>query len=409
MADPDLSTWTKLLPALNEVQRRWYAAQKALELGRGGIERVHELSGLSRTTVRKGIQEIQSSRQLDPSVRLRQPGGGRPRIEDHAPRLVRDLEAILDENTAGDPMSAIKWTSKSTRAIAAALQKKGHELSHDKVCRLLHERGYSLQANRKRLEGQSHPDRDGQFRYLNKTVKRFASRGDPVISVDCKKKEKVGNFKNAGRTWKKKGKPEEVLTHDFPHLGIGKAIPYGVYDIDRNAGMVNVGTSAETGEFAVESIRQWWKRFGRRHYPKGRRLLICADSGGGNGYRPRSWKIHLQRLADKTGLAIMVCHYPPGTSKWNKIEHRMFSFISLHWKGQPLVNYEAVINLIGSATTRKGLKVAARLDPKKYEQRVKHTDQEMRELRLKRHEPYPDWNYTISPRSGRKRAPRPTK
>lgn len=304
-------------------------------------------------------------------------------------------------------MSAVKWTSKSTRAIAATLRKKGHKVSHETVCRLLHDHGYSLQVNRKRMEGKkNHPDRDGQFRYLNATVKKFQSRGDPVISVDCKKKEKIGNFKNGGQTWEEKGKPKEVLSHDFPSLAEGKAVPYGVYDVERNAGMVNVGVSYETGEFAVESIRQWWKRFGRRHYPKAKRLLICADSGGGNGYRTRAWKVHLQKFADKTGLKVTVCHYPPGTSKWNKIEHRMFSFISLNWKGQPLIDYETVIAMIGSTKTRKGLKVVAQLDERQYEPKVEYTKQQMEEVVLKSLGEYPAWNYEIAPHSRPKRMAR---
>lgn len=395
--------WLKLLPGLNEVQRRWYAAQKALELGRGGTQRVHELTGISRPTIMKGIREIKASKELDPSQRLRRPGGGRKKVEVLDPAAVQDLEEILNETTAGDPMSAIKWTSKSTRAIAEEMTRRGHPMNADTVCRLLHDLGYSLQANRKAREGKDHPDRDSQFRYLNRTVKKFLARGEPVISVDSKKKERVGEFKNPGQTWRKKGNPRDVNVYDFPSLGTGKAIPYGVYDIQRNKGMVNVGTSSETGEFAVESIRQWWKRFGRRFYRGAKRLLICADGGGGNGSANKAWKFHLQGLSDETGLAITVCHYPPGTSKWNKIEHRMFSFISLNWKGQPLVNFETVINLIGSTRTRKGLRVAARLDRRIYHTGVEYSKEEMAKLSLERHEVNPKWNYTVSPRPAEKR------
>ncbi len=403
MTAPDLATWVKLLPGLNEVQRRWYAAQKALELGRGGIQRIHELTGLSRPTIMKGVREVKASKELDPAEKLRRPGGGRKKVEALDPDLIRDLEEILDENTAGDPMSALKWTSRSTRGIAEEMARRGHPLNADTVCRLLHDLGYSLQANRKTKEGGSHPDRDGQFRYLNQTVKEFLAQGAPVVSVDSKKKERVGEFKNSGKTWRKQGKPQEVKVYDFPSLAVGTAIPYGIYDVQRNKGLVNVGTSCETGEFAVESIRQWWKRFGCRCYRRAKRLLICADGGGGNGSANKAWKFHLQELSDETHLLITVCHYPPGTSKWNKIEHRMFSFISLNWKGQPLVNFETVINLIGSTTTRTGLKVKARLDTKSHEKGVHYSDEDMSKLQLERHEIHPRWNYTIRPRTPRRR------
>jgi len=331
--------------------------------------------------------------------RVRQPGGGRKKVEQVDPELTRRLRGIVAETTAGDPMSPLKWTSKSTRTIAEELTRSGHAVSSVTVGRCLEEMGYTLQANVKTREGPQHPNRDAQFRYLNRQVKGFRGAGDPVVSVDTKKKELVGAFKNAGRRWLPKGKPEEVTVHDFPHLGRGKAIPYGAYDIALNRAVVNDGVTHETAEFAVESIRRWWQLDGKRHYQGAGRLLICADSGGSNGNRQRAWKLHLQGLSDETGMVITVCHYPPGTSKWNKIEHRLFSFISLNWKGKPLVNYETVINLIGGTRTRSGLKVTAVLDTNEYETGIEISDEDIRQLRLKRHKVHPDWNYTLLPRT----------
>jgi transposase len=396
--DAPLAAWLKVLPTLNEAQTRWYVAQKALEVGRGGIQRVHELTGISRPTIIKGLRELREQKRLDASERLRRPGGGRKKIETVDPGVVGALERILDENTAGDPMSLLKWTGKSARRLADEVGRLGHSVGADTVCRLLHDLGYTLQANRKTKEGPSHPDRDTQFRYLNQQVKGHVRRGQPVISVDTKKKERVGEFKNPGRTWRKRGVPAEVNVYDYPDLGIGVAVPYGTYDVKRNEGLVNVGTNHDTAEFAVESIRQWWRRFGRRHYPRAKKLLIAADGGGSNGNRNRAWRFHLQRFSDETGLAITVCHYPPGTSKWNKIEHRMFSFISLNWKGQPLVSYETVVNLIGTTTTRTGLRVKARLDRRQYQSGVKVPKKEMEQLRIIPHGTLPRWNYTIRPR-----------
>ena len=311
--------------------------------------------------------------------------------------LARHLSQ-LDENTAGDPMSFLKWTNKSTYKIAEELKLKGHRINPDTVGRLLKERDYSLQANVKTKEAGSGPERDAQFRFINEQVKKFMIRGDPVISVDTKKKERVGEFKNPGRTWRKKGQPKEVNVYDFPSLGIGTAIPYGTYDVKRNEGLVNVGVSRDTAEFAVESIRQWWHRFGRHHYPNAKELLICADGGGSNGSRNRGWKMFLQELADQIRLLITVCHYPPGTSKWNKIEHSMFSFISMNWRGQPLVSYEIVIKLISATTTSKGLTVAARLDEREYEAGIKFSDEDIAQLQIQPHSSYPKWNYSILPR-----------
>jgi hypothetical protein len=387
------------LGTLNEYQARLYVAEKALDLGRGGVTHLSRLTGMSRVTITQGLSDLRGRADLRVAAgRVRNPGGGRKKVEETDPAMSRRLKAIVEETTAGDPMSPLKWTAKSTRTIAEELTRLGHPISSVTVGRCLDEMGYTLQANVKSREGSQNPDRDAQFRYLNGQVKGFRRAGDPVISVDTKKKELVGAFKNGGRRWLPKGKADQVSVHDFPHLGKGKAIPYGAYDIARNRAVVNVGVTHDTAEFAVESIRRWWRLDGKRHYSGSRRLLICADSGGSNGSRPRAWKLQLQALSDETGMAITVCHYPPGTSKWNKIEHRLFSFISLNWKGKPLVNYETVVNLIGGTRTRTGLKVKAVLDANRYETGVAVSDEDIAQLRLKRHKVHPDWNYTISPR-----------
>jgi hypothetical protein len=392
--------WLKVFGTLNEFQARLFAADKALELGRGGISRLSVLTGLSRTTITKAVGELESNGKLvDPGAgRVRQTGGGRKRIEQVEPAIRDLLTKILEETTAGDPMNSLRWTSKSTRVIAEELTGLGHRVTSVTVARCLEDMGYSLQANRKSKEGLQHPDRDAQFRYIDRRVKAWLRTGDPVISVDTKKKELVGAFKNGGRTWRRKGKPKEVNTKDFPSLAEGKAIPYGVYDSGRNRAVVNVGITHDTAEFAVESIRRWWKLDGKGTYRSARRLLICADAGGSNGNRLRAWKVNLQGLADEMGMAITVCHYPPGTSKWNKIEHRLFSFISLNWKGEPLINFETVVNLIGATKTRTGLKVKAVLDENEYEIGIKVSNEQLEEIRLRRHSVHPSWNYTISPR-----------
>jgi len=391
--------WLRVLGTLNEYQARLYVAEKALDLGRGGVTHLSRLTGMSRVTITQGLSDLRGRADLRVAAgRVRNPGGGRKKVEETDPAMSRRLKAIVEETTAGDPMSPLKWTAKSTRTIAEELTRLGHPISSVTVGRCLDEMGYTLQANVKSREGSQNPDRDAQFRYLNGQVKGFRRAGDPVISVDTKKKELVGAFKNGGRRWLPKGKADQVSVHDFPHLGKGKAIPYGAYDIARNRAVVNVGVTHDTAEFAVESIRRWWRLDGKRHYSGSRRLLICADSGGSNGSRPRAWKLQLQALSDETGMAITVCHYPPGTSKWNKIEHRLFSFISLNWKGKPLVNYETVVNLIGGTRTRTGLKVKAVLDANRYETGVAVSDEDIAQLRLKRHKVHPDWNYTISPR-----------
>lgn len=393
--------WMKVLGTLNEYQARLFVAERALDLGRGGITRLARLTGMSRVTITQGVKDLSGAARLRSasSGRVRNPGGGRKKVEDGDPALMGRLKEIVEETTAGDPMSPLKWTSKSTRTIALELTRSGHPVSSVTIGRCLEDMGYTLQANVKTREGAQHPDRDAQFRYLNRQVKNFRRDGSPVISVDTKKKELVGAFKNAGRRWLPQGQADEVSVHDFPHLGEGKAIPYGAYDIARDRAVVNVGVTHDTAEFAVESIRRWWRLDGKRHYRGADRLLICADSGGSNGNRQRAWKLHLQALSDETGMAITVCHYPPGTSKWNKIEHRLFSFISLNWRGKPLLNFETVINLIGGTHTQSGLKVKAVLDTNQYETGIATPDEDIDKLRLKRHRTHPNWNYTLLPRN----------
>jgi len=389
----------KVLATLNEAQARWFLAREVLARGRGGLKAMHEATGVSRPTILKGIRELRTKKALPSGERIRRPGGGRKRVEAVDPRWEQALDRIMDENTAGDPMSLLRWTNKSTARIAEELTRQGHSASDETVRRRLRALGYSLQANVKNLEEGSGVGRDEQFRHLNRQVKQYLVRGEPVLSVDTKKKERVGNFKNSGQTWRPQGEPLEVNTYDYPHLGEGPAIPYGAYDVHRNEGFVNVGIAHDTAEFAVESLRRGWKLFGRRHYPQARRLLLCADGGGSNGSRNRAWKYYLQQLADQLGLEVTVGHYPPGTSKWNKIEHRLFSFISLNWKGQPLVSYETVVNLIGATRTKTGLRVRAELDAKTYEAGIKISDAQMERINLRPHSTHPLWNYTISPRS----------
>jgi len=381
---------------LNEVERRRYAGIIALEIGWGGVSRINELSGMSRSTIKKGMKEVEFKDLSKPLKRLRKVGGGRKKIKNKNPSLVKDLEIIMDEHSAGNPMNHLKWILKSTRSIANELQKKSN-ISYQTVRRLLKEKKYSLKGNRKSKEGKSFPERNEQFKYINKKVEEFKIKSGPVISVDTKKKELVGNFKNFGRKWSKKGEFDEVNVYDFPSLAKGKAIPYGTYDVHKNKGFVNVGVSSDTGEFAVESIKRWWNFDGKKDYPKTKKILICADGGGSNGSRNKSWKFYLQKLSNKMKLKITVCHYPPGTSKWNKIEHRMFSFISMNWKAKPLINYETIIGLINGTKTKKGLTIKAKLDKRKYMKGKKISDVEMAKLNIKYDNIHPKWNYTISP------------
>ena len=385
----------KFLSTLNESQTRWAVGREAMLRGRGGLKEVHELSGVSRTTILKGIQEVSGKRPLKPASRIRRSGGGRKNFEHYNPGFEAALEKIMDENTAGDPMSPLRWTQKSTQVIAKKLKK--FKVSSETVRRKLLEMEYSMQSNFKNKEGFSPDSRDEQFRYINNLVKEYQGKNWPVLSVDCKKKEKVGNFKNQGQSWRPKGRPIEVNVYDFPDLAEGKAIPYGTYDVTRNEGFVNVGIDHETSEFAIESIRRWWKYCGQKNYGSTKRLLLCADGGGSNGKVRKGWKYHLQQFVNETGIAITVCHYPRGTSKWNKIEHRMFSFISLQWKGQPLVSYETVINLIGSTTTKTGLKIKAKLDRRKYALGAEFTNEQMKSIKIERLKTQPDLNYTINP------------
>lgn len=386
------------LSRLNEFDARHYVALWAMELGWGGISKVSKLTGKSMDTIRKGILEIKtkSNSDLKDIGRIRKEGGGRKKIAEKNPSVKKDIENILEENTAGNPMSYLKWTNKSTYTIAKELNSKEKNISEDTAGRIIKQLGYSLQANIKSKESGSSEERDSQFRYINELVKIFAKKDMPVISVDTKKKELVGNFKNSGRKWMKKGKAEIVNVYDFEYLAKGKAIPYGIYEVLKNNGFVNVGISHDTSEFAVESIWQWWKNIGKKNYQNAKELLICADGGGSNASRSRLWKFYLQKFANKTGLKITVCHFPPGTSKWNKIEHKMFSFISMNWKGKPLRNYELIINLIESTTTKKGLKIKAKIDKKIYELGKRVFEEEFKKINILEHKINPKWNYTIS-------------
>jgi hypothetical protein len=382
-------------PHLDEHSRRMVAASKALELGYGGISRVSRACGLSRVTLTKGVGELQA--EPLPAGRIRREGGGRHALTDTDPGLAPALDGLVEPTARGDPESALRWTCKSARTLAAELMARRHPVSHTKVTQLLREGGYSLQSNRKTEEGEDHPDRDAQFRHINRCVKAALRAGDPVISVDTKKKELIGNYQNQGRQWRPTGAADQVNGHDFPGPGVPRAYPYGIYDLGRNVGFVNVGTDHDTGAFAVASIRGWWRAEGRRLYPRTERLLITADGGGSNGWRLRLWKWELQRLADQTGLTLAVCHFPPGTSKWNKVEHRLFSFISSNWRGEPLRDYETVVRLIAGTTTAKGLKVTCRLDHRKYPVGRKITDDEFVHVNLKPDKFHGEWNYAILP------------
>jgi DDE family transposase len=383
-------------PLLNERTRRLMAASEATVLGHGGITLVRRACGLSRKAIRKGIREIDAGIALAPG-RIRRPGAGRKPITVSDPQLIDALETLIESDTRGDPESPLRWTCKSTRMIASALRQQHHAISHSKVAQLLHDLDYSLQSNRKTEEGQDHPDRDAQFRYINRTVKRYLAQRLPVISTDTKKKELIGNYSNAGQQWRPAHQPRHVQGHDFPTPQVPRVYPYGVYDIGRNQGFVNLGTDHDTGEFAVASIRGWWRHEGRRLYPRARRMLITADAGGSNGWRLRLWKLELQKFADATGLHVEVCHFPPGTSKWNKVEHRLFSFISSNWRGEPLRDYETVVKLIAKTTTAKGLTVTCRLDRRKYRTGRKVTAQDMKQVNVQPQRFHGEWNYIITP------------
>jgi len=403
MPDANVVEWIRckygaLIDELDERGRRRWAATEAASLGWGGVAAVVQATGLSDRTVRNGVRELKTgSPKL--GARQRSHGAGRRARETELPGLLAALERLVEPVTRGDPMSPLRWTCKSTRTLAEALHRQGFPISHAKVGQLLRRKGYSLQANRKMREGKQHPDRNAQFEHINRRVLACQRRGQPAVSVDTKKKEVLGNRKNAGRTYRPKGKPVEVDMHDFPDDKLGKAIPYGVYDLQRNEAWVSVGIDHDTAAFAVASIEQWWKRMGRKRYGNARRLLITGDSGGSNGHRNRLWKTELQRLADRTGLILEVCHFPPGTSKWNKIEHRLFCHITRNWQGVPLETHEVVVNLIGSTRTSKGLEVHAWLDGREYPKGCKISDDELQEVRIRRNQFQGDWNYEIHPRS----------
>jgi hypothetical protein len=388
---------------LDERMRRLVAAAESEAIGYGGVSTVARATGVSRRAITEGMKELKrrkASREMRPAdTRIRREGAGRKRTIDQDPTLTEDLDRLVDPVTRGDPESPLRWTCKSVRKLAEELRQEGHAVSYQTVSELLHEMDYSLQANQKTLEGGQHADRDKQFAYINRKAQRYLKRGEPVISVDTKKKELVGDFKNAGREWQPKGEPERVRVHDFKIPELGKVAPYGVYDLGRNVGWVSVGVDHDTAAFAVETIRRWWRWMGRPSYGKAKRLLITADSGGSNGARVRLWKWELQKLADETGLEVSVCHFPPGTSKWNKIEHRLFSFISQNWRGKPLVSHEVIINLIAATTTKTGLVVKSKLDSNIYPSGVKISDPQMAELRLRRDQFHGDWNYRVLPRS----------
>jgi len=386
---------------LDERTRRIMAASEAIALGYGGVSLVRRACGLSRKAISKGIREIQQG--LAPAVgRIRRAGAGRKPITVSDPHLVETLEEMIDDQTRGDPESPLRWICKSTRTIAKELDRQKHPVSHAKVAQILHSLDYSLQSNRKTEEGRDHPDRDAQFRHISAAVKRCLARGTPVISVDTKKKELIGNYHNTGQQWLPAKQPKKVRGHDFPSPDVPRAYPYGIYDVGRNTGFVNVGTDHDTGAFAVASIRGWWRREGKRLYPDAATILITADGGGSNGWRLRLWKLELQKFADETGLSISVCHFPPGTSKWNKVEHRLFSFISSNWRGEPLRDYETVVKLIAKTPTAKGLKVTCRLDRRKYPTGRKVTNQEMKRINLKPDKFHGEWNYVIRPTATKK-------
>jgi hypothetical protein len=391
---------------MNERLRRRWAATEARSLGWGGVTAVAAATGLTRKTIHKGIREVEAEgvdpASVLPPERARRAGAGRKPIQQSQPGILAALELLVESTARGDPQSPLRWTCKSTRHLAEELTTQGYEVSHTLVAGLLHDLEYSLQANRKMLEGTAHPDRNAQFEHINEAVTTQLKRGQPAISVDTKKKELVGRFKNGGRTWRPQGNPEKVKVHDFLDPARGKAIPYGVYDLGRNLGWVSVGVDHDTATFAVATIRRWWRELGRKHYPRAKSLLITADSGGSNGSRLRLWKWELQKLARQTGLIISVCHLPPGTSKWNKIEHRLFSFISQNWRGQPLLSHAAIVSLIAGTKTKAGLKVRCVLDTHKYPKDLKLTAEQMTTVNLKPNKFHGDWNYAIVPRRNTK-------
>jgi hypothetical protein len=387
-----------LAPVMDERMRRHWAASEARELCWGGVTCVARATGLSRTTIAAGIEELKTQTgNLEPNPRVRRPGAGRKPLDHHDPDLWAALDALVEPVTRGDPETPLRWTCKSTRRLAEELSRQKHPISAGTVANMLRDLDYSLQANRKTREGEGHPDRNAQFAYISQQVRRLQKRGQPVVSVDTKKKELIGDFKNAGREWRPQGEPEEVRVHDFQDPALGKAIPYGVYDLANNQGWVSVGIHRDTAQFAARTIQRWWEDMGVKRFPRARELLITADGGGSNSYRSRLWKVGLQQLADDLGLTLRVCHFPPETSKWNKIEHRLFSFITQNWRGKPLLSQQAIVNLIASTTTTTGLTVRAALDTNVYETGIKVSDEQMAKLRIKPEEFHGEWNYSIAP------------
>jgi len=386
-----------ILPLLNEKQSRAYLSSEALYIGRGGIKQVVDASGFSKPTIIKGIKELERKAIEYTDERIRAKGAGRKPIKEKNPELLKDLDALISPLTRGDPMSPLRWVCKSLRNIEACLKEKGHTISHRVIGNILIESGYSLQSNRKVDEGKQHEDRDAQFNYINERTKSYQETTHPIISVDCKKKELIGNYKNNGKEWEPQGEPTEVKVYDFEDKELGKAAPYGVYDIHRNEGWVSVGISSDTAQFAVNSIRTWWYQMGKEVYPNAEKLLITADGGGSNGSRNRLWKSELQVFSNETNLEIEVCHLPPGTSKWNKIEHRLFSYISMNWRGKPLLNLQTVISLIESTKTQKGLIIKADKDENEYKTGIKITDEEFNKINIEKNIFHGEWNYSIKP------------
>ena len=391
----------KLAWALDERMRRLFAAAEAAVLGHGGVTMVAQATGVSRRAIYAGLEELAAEKMpvKNQGRRIRKAGAGRKSVIETDSGVMAALEKLVEPTTRGDPESPLRWTCKSLRTLADELSTNGHSVSYPKVGDLLRELGYSLQANRKMLEGTNHPDRNAQFEFINDQTKQRLAAGNPVISVDTKKKELVGAYKNNGTTWRPEGKPESVKVHDFIDKELGRANPYGVYDVASNTGWVSVGTDHDTASFAVETIRRWWNTMGRQRYPAATELMITADGGGSNGSRVRLWKLELQRLADEINIPIHVSHLPPGTSKWNKIEHRLFSYISMNWRGQPLISHEVIVNLIAGTTTREGLKIHAELDDSSYPSGIKVSDAEFESIRLTRNEFHGEWNYRIDPNS----------
>ncbi|MBI5332087.1 MAG: ISAzo13 family transposase [Candidatus Aenigmarchaeota archaeon] len=383
-------------PILNELSRRRWVATEAKALGRGGVSIVFRATGINRNTIMKGIKELENKKIIEPN-RLRKKGGGRKKITEKNPGIEESILKIVEPTSRGDPENPLRYTTKSVRSLQGELEKKGYKISYPSIAEILHENGFSLQANNKSIEGKQHPDRNAQFEFINQDTKTQVAKKEPVVSVDTKKKELVGNFKNNGKEWSRKSNPTEVNTHDFEDKNLGKVVPYGVYDLDKNHGWVNIGIDNDTAEFAVESIRKWWKKIGKSKYPKAKTLTITADSGGSNGYRIRLWKLELQKFSNQTRLFIRVRHFPPGTSKWNKIEHKLFSFISKNWRGKPLLTHAVIINLISATKTTKGLEVSCMLDKNNYPTGIKVSDKEYTKINIFPEKFHGDWNYTIKP------------